>query len=139
MSSQKTGRLGEDMAVQYLERNGYKILDRNFEVRFSGIKRGELDIVAQPKIKIIERLRGEKDKPICFVEVKAIKGNGSFLPEDRVDYKKRRTIVRTAEIWLSKNKISLNRQWRIDIIAVNFSQKTQKAKISHFKNAVGAE
>ncbi len=126
------------MAVQYLERNGYKILDRNFEVRFDGIKRGEIDIVAQQKIKIIERLRGEKDKPICFVEVKAIKKNGLFAPEDKVNYRKKKTIIKAAEIWLSENKIPLDSKWQIDIIAVSFDETTKKAKISHFKNAVGA-
>jgi len=132
MNSQEIGKLGEEMAVKYLRKKGYKILDRNFEVRFSGPIRGEIDIVAR------------KDEAICFIEVKTLKrtnGNlnsvGSFLAQDKVDFKKREKLIKTAEIWLSKNKIPLDSQWQIDVIAIKLNFRTKRAKISHFKNAVG--
>ena len=71
------GVLGERLAADHLEKNGYKILDRN--VRMS---RNEIDIIA------------EDDSFIVFVEVKtrSVQHEGSSLygsPARAVDSKKR--------------------------------------------------
>ena len=42
------GKLGEDLACRYLQNQGYKILERNFEAR-----QGEIDIIALDKSEII--------------------------------------------------------------------------------------
>jgi len=53
MNSKKTlGQRGEEIACKALEKQGYRILDKNFSCKF-----GELDIVA------------EDDEVICFIEV----------------------------------------------------------------------
>ena len=51
--NKEIGKLGEEIATQYLRNKGYKILDRNFMCR-----QGEIDIVAHTK------------KELVFVEVK---------------------------------------------------------------------
>ena len=43
-----TGKLGEDLAVKYLQKQGYKIIERNFECR-----QGEIDIIALDKQEIV--------------------------------------------------------------------------------------
>ena len=45
---QETGRSGEEIASKYLERQGYEILDRNFNCH-----QGEIDIVAKDKNEIV--------------------------------------------------------------------------------------
>lgn len=130
MTSKDTGILGEKIGERYLERKGYKILERNYSPRFiSGPLRGEIDIVAK------------KEDLIVFVEVKALRlaslAQGEpFNPEDKVDFAKQRKIIKTAESWLIRNKISLETKWQIDILAININLKVKKAKIRHFKNAV---
>ncbi len=52
---QKIGQIGEDAVCQYLEKNGYKVIDRNYLRKW-----GEIDIVAK------------KGKMIHFVEVKSV-------------------------------------------------------------------
>jgi len=53
MNNKKTvGQLGEEIARNALEKEGYRILEKNFSCKF-----GELDIVA------------EDDGVICFIEV----------------------------------------------------------------------
>ncbi len=47
------GKWGEDLAVEYLQKQGYAILERNYRCRF-----GEIDIIAV------------RDSTITFVEVK---------------------------------------------------------------------
>jgi putative endonuclease len=46
MSEQQraVGKAGEDTAVKYLQKQGYRILERNFRCRF-----GEIDLIARDK------------------------------------------------------------------------------------------
>ena len=124
ISRQKLGQFGERIAEDFLKRKGYKILDRNFFVRSAfGPKTGEIDIVAK------------KDDAISFVEVKTVLAS-SVSPEQKVNFQKQRKLIKTAQSWLMKNKIPLNKKWQIDIIAIKIDLNIKKAKIRHFKNAV---
>ena len=125
MNTQKIGNLGEKIARRYLENKGYKILDKNYCFRIPGSpQKGEIDIIAK------------KGDLISFFEVKTLqKTQGkSFFPEDKVNFGKRKRIVKTAEYWLSRNKIPLDSKWQINIIAITVDSSNKKAEIKHFKN-----
>lgn len=125
MNSKKLGGHGEEIAAQYLKQNNYKILDRNFPRRIRGVLAGELDIVAQ------------FEETICFVEVKALSKTIAFWPEDRVDFKKKQRLKRSAESWLVRHKIPLlGIKWQIDIITVSFAEGSSQPKIEHFRNVI---
>ena len=127
MNTRQTGKLGEDIACDYLRKNGYKILARNFEIQVSRFLKSEIDIIAK------------KNGIFCFIEVKALKGNSEFLPEVKVNFAKKQKLIKTAEIWLNKNKISLDVKWQIDIISIKLRKNELGThKINHFKNAVSA-
>jgi len=122
MNSKKLGVLGERTTENDLKKKGYQILDRNYSFRIPGdLQRGEIDIVAK------------KGDTICFVEVKTLK-DSLFLPEEKVNFSKRKKLIITAESWLNKNKVPLNSKWQIDVISIEI--KNGKTKISHFENAV---
>ena len=126
-NSKEVGALGEKIASEYLEKKGYKILDRNYSPRFiSGPLRGEIDIIAK------------KEDTISFIEVKTLKDNLSknFSPEQKVDFQKQRKILKTAENWLMEKKISLDSKQQIDVISVEINSALKKAKIRHFPNAI---
>ena len=53
--TQKTGEIGENIAVKFLVKQGFSILDRNYTKKW-----GELDIVAK------------KDNKLYFIEVKSV-------------------------------------------------------------------
>lgn len=131
MSSKQLGNFGEKIASDYLKKQGYQILDRNYFLKiFSGPKRGEIDIIAK------------KDGVISFVEVKTlnafvVKTAGFFAPEDKINFSKQRKLIKTAETWLAKKKIPLNVKWQIDVISIKIDLLSKKAKIQHFENAVG--
>ena len=93
------GIVGEDKAVNYLIREGYLILDRNWK---SGHK--ELDIVA------------EKDETLVVVEVKTRKSNRYGNPEESVTPAKIRNTVLAADAYIRFNRIDL--PVRFDIISV---------------------
>ena len=130
MNKQKLGRLGENLATRYLLGNGYKLLERNFVyLDQQGIKRGELDLIVS------------KDGRIIFVEVKTLLANqasADFAPEDKVNYKKQRHLIGTAEHWLSRRgKTDL--VWQIDVLALKVDLLKRKVKVSHFEDAVAGD
>ena len=88
MNTRRTGNIGEDIAVLYLQKHGYVILERNFRV-----KRGEVDVIAK---------QGDY---YVFVEVKRRSSDKFGLPREAVDYRKQRTIVQCAKIWLLKKRL----------------------------------
>lgn len=120
MGNKELGDIGENMACEYLVKNGYKILGRNYRINF-----GEIDVIAKKKGLFA-------DKTIHFVEVKSLSySDKDFFPEQRVDYKKQNKYKRLVEIWLEKNKFSQNYPCQVDVIAVSGNQ------INFFENIVG--
>ncbi|MBX2841473.1 MAG: YraN family protein [Flammeovirgaceae bacterium] len=99
MNHLEFGRKGEDLAVEFLEKKNYKILERNFRY-----KRGEIDIIA------------EKGNFVVFFEVKTRSNTKFGNPEEAVDLKKEKLIKETSEYFLSKKTKILF--IRFDIIAI---------------------
>jgi putative endonuclease len=126
MNTKETGNKGEKIAEEYLKERGYRILDKNYVFRIEGSPQmGEIDIIAK------------RYDTISFIEVKTLQNTGFsklFSPEDKVDFWKKKRIVRTAEYWLTKNKIPLNSRWQVDTLAVTINPLTQESSIRHFKN-----
>jgi len=125
MNSKEIGILGENIALNYLKQRGYKILDRNYLPKFiSGPQRGEIDIIAK------------KEDIIYFIEVKSLTRNSIFQPEEKVNFLKKKKIVKMAESWLTEKRFPFNSQWQIDIISIKIDLNSKKAKIRHLKNAI---
>jgi putative endonuclease len=120
MDTKELGNLGEKLACEYLVKNGFKILGKNWRINF-----GEIDIIAK------------KDKTIHFVEVKTIFASSGFAPEDHVDYRKQRKLMNLAQIWLEKNRYPQDIPYQIDIVGISANQQTRMAKLHYFPNAVG--
>jgi putative endonuclease len=108
------GKLGEDVAVDFLVRNGYVLLERNFVHQ-----KAEIDIIA------------EKDNTIIIVEVKT--RNSAFFgdPQSFVSKGKIKLLVKAANEYIISN--SIEREVRFDIIAILKNRSVEK--IEHFKNA----
>jgi len=123
---EKVGKIGEEIAVDFLRKKGYQILDRNYKFKIPGdLQKGEIDIVAKKK------------DTICFVEVKTLKNPKiEIFPEEKINLSKKKKLIATAESWLIKNKIPLDSKWQIDVISIVI--KEGKTKISHFENAISA-
>jgi putative endonuclease len=115
---QGLGRTGERLAAEVLRDNGYSILERNFRCRL-----GEIDLVA------------EDEQELAFVEVKARRGVSFGLPEDAVTIRKRRKLVEVASYYLDLHTCS-DRSWRIDVVAVQFSNSGKLEEIRIYKHAV---
>jgi len=125
----KFGDLGEEQAAEFLKKQGWLILSRNWR-----LKTGEIDIVAAKR-----SLFGQI-KEIIFAEVKTIEGAGSradlALAAQNVHWFKQQRLIRAAKTYLAQNKIPPEIPWRIDVLVVAFDPRTNLAKIEHLENAV---
>jgi len=124
MSTKEIGNLGEKIARDYLKNKGYRILDKNYFFRIPGSpQKGEIDIIAK------------KEDTISFIEVKTLRNPAMLIrPEEKVDFRKKRKIMKTAESWLMKKKIPLNSKWQIDVLSIIIDSYNKTAKIRHFQN-----
>lgn len=112
----ETGRKGEEIACEFLIKNNYKILIKNFRCKI-----GEIDIIAK-----------ENDE-IIFVEVKTRKQKKYGLPAEAVNKRKRNHMFFVAEYFLMINNME-NIFCRFDVIEVYITNK--KIKINHIKNCI---
>jgi putative endonuclease len=99
-SRQNLGQDGEHIAVEYLAKDGYRILTRNFRCRY-----GEIDIIAQ------------KREVLVFIEVKTRTGKTCGSPAAAVTQKKQRQISRTAQYYLAEHSL-FDTPARFDVVAI---------------------
>jgi putative endonuclease len=112
------GKKAEDLAAEFLLKNGYKILARNFRYQ-----KAEIDIIT------------EKDSLIVIVEVKARSTDVFNLPQEAVNKKKIKLLVSAADHYLEK--FNKNQEVRFDIISVLPDEKGNLS-IEHIINAFEA-
>jgi putative endonuclease len=122
--TKKLGERGETIAVEFLLRQGIKIVMTNFKVPIGRNRRGvqvtgEIDIIA------IE------NETIVFVEVKARSSDSFATPETAVDLRKQRQIIRTAKRYKKIFHVH-NFKFRYDVISIVLADK-KAPKIEHFK------
>ncbi|MBE7414952.1 MAG: YraN family protein [Deltaproteobacteria bacterium] len=100
MKRKAFGNAGEDEAVRFLEKNGYRIIERNFHCRY-----GEIDIIARD------------GSAIVFVEVKT-RGGDAFGPAAAsVDEKKQRKMTIASQLYLEKAGAS-DPEVRFDVVCI---------------------
>lgn len=110
------GNKAEDKAAQYLKKQGYKIIERNYNLPC-----GEIDIIAQ------------KNKTLVFVEVKYRKNSGEFGgPIAAVTKAKQKRVINAAISYIKAKKPPFD-TLMFDIIAVS------EDKIEHIKNAFSSD
>ncbi len=115
-----TGKLGEDLAAQYLTTHKYKILDRNFR-RFNA----EIDIIAIDM--------SEKEQVLAFIEVKTRRNESYGSPFESITQWKLRNLTKTAELYKIMYK-HLPEAMRIDAVSVMLKNDGSSAIIDLIKN-----
>ncbi len=114
--AQIIGYEGELSARKWLESEGFEILATNWR---SG--RYEIDIVAR------------KDDTIHIVEVKCRRAMGLTMPEDAIDYRKSRTLLKAATAYIGR--YGWEGETQIDLIAVDMLPDGEKL-VRYVSNAV---
>ena len=108
------GIKGEQLAVDFLIKNNYEIIERNY--RF---EKAEVDIIAK------------KDDTLAIVEVKTRSTTDFGNPEDFVKPKQIKNLVKAVDEYVTVNNLNLD--VRFDVIAI--VKKEKQYGIEHLENA----
>ncbi|MBC2850808.1 YraN family protein [Cetobacterium sp. 8H] len=98
MNNRSKGHIYEVKAREYLERNGVKILDMNYQGAL-----GEIDII------------GYENSTLVFFEVKYRKNNFFGMPQEAIHKRKQVKIYKTAREFIKKNRLE-NEKVRFDAV-----------------------
>lgn len=112
-NSRSKGNKGEDIAVDFLIKSGYEILEVNWAAN-----KAEIDIIAADEDNLV------------FIEVKTRLSH--HAPEEAVTKRKQKLIVSAATQYMES--ISYDSKIRFDIISIQF-QTEEDFKLTHFKDA----
>lgn len=114
----QTGRIGEEIAKDYLEKKGYKIIERNYKTKY-----GEIDLVARD------------GKELVIIEVRAKMGENFGTPEESLDKRKLRKLQFNAQGYASKT--GWRGPCRIDAVCIVLNQVMHSLeRLSHYQNVV---
>src|SRR3989344_8148990 len=124
---QKIGEIGENIAVKFLMKHNFSILDRNYTKKW-----GEIDIVA------------EKQNKLYFIEVKSVSREtlDTFMPksysdsderyehrpEDNMHPWKLKRLSRVIQTYILSKNLD-EREWQLDLLIVYLYQKEKRARV----------
>lgn len=134
--NQKTGELGENIAVRFLIKHNFSIIERNYTKKW-----GEIDIVAKKanKIYFIEV------KSVISVDVNPLVNKyetleninlNNFRPEENMHPHKLKRLSRVIQTYLMSDKSEDELDWQLDLLLVYLDLKNKKAKIKVIDNIV---
>ncbi len=101
MNNRKTGAEYEEIASQWLVKQGLYILERNFRCHF-----GEIDVI------------GRHQGYLVFIEVKYRADNSKGYPSEAVGVSKQRTICKVADYYRTIKRYKEDHPVRYDVIGI---------------------
>lgn len=104
-SHNELGKLGEELAVEFLKKEGYEILNTNWT-----FQKAEIDIIAI------------KENTLAIVEVKTRSSLDFGLPQDFVKPKKIQLLVKAVDQYVIERNLDID--VRFDIIAIHKEGKS---------------
>ena len=114
-SNTQKGKCGEEIAAEFFEKQGIKIIAKNYRTKF-----GEIDLIGFDKSTII------------FIEVK-LRSNDNFgSPVEAVTQAKLKRIYNSALWYISEHKS--NYDYRFDVIAIRKDNIKRCYHLEWFKN-----
>jgi putative endonuclease len=111
------GHLAEEAAVQFLTKQGYQILERNYRTSW-----GEIDIIA------------EDQDTLVFVEVRSRKGTRFGFPQETVTWTKQQRIRRLAGNYLKAARL-WKKKCRFDMVGVLFDEEDRIKSLELIRDA----
>jgi len=109
------GKLGENIAKNYLKKRGYKIIEQNYRTKYA-----EIDLVAK------------KDDALVFIEVRTKTGEQFGAPEETINKRKMRKLQMNALAYTSR--IKWPGPYRIDTVCIVLDGNQSLKRINHYEN-----
>ena len=110
------GKIGENLAQEFLQKKGYEILKQNFHTRW-----GEIDIIAL------------KETKLSFFEVKTRRNESFGKPFEAVNSTKVRRLMRPIQYFLLQNNYK-NYKLSLDVISIVLNSDLTVKSLKHFEN-----
>lgn len=122
------GQIGENISTNYLRQNGFRIIERNFRLKY-----GEIDIVCK------------RGKFVHFVEVKTVSyetayelrdsvSRETYRPEDNVHPHKLKRLSHAIQAWMLNNQY--DDEWQLDVLTVRLVPHEKYAVFELIENIV---
>jgi putative endonuclease len=111
MEKKELGRKGEEVALRFLKKKGYRIIERNYVC-----KMGEMDIIAKDKDALV------------FVEVKTRTSTDFGPPQLAVNSTKQKQLSKVALNFLKEKRLGEIKA-RFDVVAILLSQKGEEIEL----------
>ena len=115
LTRQSSGAWGEDIALRYLTRRGYRLVERNYRTR-----RGEIDLIVRD------------EEVLVFVEVKLRRTTAFGDPLEAVTARKQATIRSLARQYLADRAPTFD-SLRFDVIGI--LARRDGLRVDHIENA----
>lgn len=112
----ESGTHGEELAVAFLKKNGYTVLETNWRHQHL-----EADIIAVFKDLVV------------IVEVKTRSGNFFGEPETFVTRQKKKNLQTAANAYIQSKHLDM--EVRFDIISITLGKSLEQARINHIEDA----
>ncbi|MDP3883129.1 MAG: YraN family protein [Candidatus Staskawiczbacteria bacterium] len=117
------GKIGEDLAREFLEKKRYKIIEQNYKTKYA-----EIDLIAE---KSAGFLNGKK---LIFVEVRTKVGENFGSPEDTINKQKLWKVLQNAKSYTAFKK------WdgpaRIDAVCIVLNKDFSVSRLTHHENII---
>lgn len=140
---QKIGEIGENVAVKFLVKHGFSVIERNYTKKW-----GEIDIVAekQGKLFFVEvksvsssfappspkatdgQSKATADKRVTLPDVSR-ETKDDYRPEDNMHPWKLKRLGRTIQTYLLSNKVPEDKEWQVDLLVVYLNMETRQARV----------
>ena len=115
------GKIGEDLAREYLEKQGYKIIEQNYKTKYA-----EIDLIAEKPAGLFG------SKKLIFVEVRTKIGENWGSPEDTLNKQKLWKVLQNAKSYAGFKK------WdgpaRIDAVCIVLNRDFSVNRLTHHEN-----
>ena len=111
MEKKALGKKGEEVALRFLKKKGYRIIEKNYVCKL-----GEMDIIAK-----------EKDT-LVFVEVKTRTTTEFGPPQLAVHSSKQRQLSKVALNYLKEKRLE-DVKARFDVVAILLGQKGEEIEL----------
>jgi len=119
MTKSETGKRGEILACEFLGKNGYEIVEKNYRC-----PEGEIDIVARQRDTLV------------FIEVRTKTSRTYGTPEESITPVKAARL-KTLAARYGQDHRDLPETWRIDVVAIEMNRNGRASRIEIIENAVG--